>query len=350
MATFSSDKPVEEEDVQTEEADPAETTEEEGRTEEDEQRAFLILIQSILVLVSLWKTKSPTKELRVRNLKKIRQWSDQTVNRGSPTFTTDQNRRLTPQVMMPIKEQITRGDHQTVNHGSTTFSSDSLETQSPFQQQQRLTTDQKQSLRYHQQHPMVNQLADIEGLLNQKFVPRPLFRPAQTYFVEQPHLFDIALSVYRYYPYMRPEANHLNLRMPHFRNNQMFTLTSPSGQPRSFALLHDQFNPYQRFVLSLDDALVFGPILEMDHPQPQQKREPLDFPIDMICSQDSPNAQQRFNLGQHFVYPLDMIHHQASSPIAAAATNAATSASNAVSEVQRWTIFSPRSTSASNLT
>ncbi|KAF3512832.1 hypothetical protein F2Q69_00002751 [Brassica cretica] len=227
-----------------------------------------------------------------------------------------------------LEEQIPRADSQTANHSSTTFSSDSLETQSPFQQQQRLTTDQKQSFDHKatRMHPMVNQLADIEGLLNQTFVPRPLFRPAQTHFVEQPHLFDIAL------------------------NNQMFTLTSPSGQPRSFALLHDQFNPYQRFVLSLDDALVFGPILEMDHPQPQQKREPLDFPIDMICSQDSPNAQQRFNLGQHFVYPLDMIHHQASSPIAAAATNAATSASNAVSEVQRWTIFSPRSTSASNLT
>lgn len=72
MATFPSDKPAKEEDVQTEEADPAETTEEEGRT--DEQRAFLISIQSILLLVSLWKTKSPTKELRVRNLKKIRQW------------------------------------------------------------------------------------------------------------------------------------------------------------------------------------------------------------------------------------------------------------------------------------
>ena len=99
----------------------------------------------------------------------------------------------------------------------------------------------------------------------------------------------------------------------------MFTLTSPSEQPRSFGLLHDQFNPHQRFVLSLDDALVFGPILEMDHPQPQQQRQHLDFPIDMIHRQDSPNAQQRFNQGQHFVYPLDMIHHQASSPNAAAA-------------------------------
>ncbi|CAF1702625.1 BnaC03g30210D [Brassica napus] len=150
MATFPSDKPAKEEDVQTEEADPAETTEEEGRT--DEQRAFLISIQSILVLVSLWKTKSPTKELRVRNLKKNRQWIDQTVNRGSPTFTTDQNRRLTPQVMMPIKEQIPRADSQTANHGSTTFSSDSLVTQSPFQQQQRLTTDQK-----HQDSPNAQQ-------------------------------------------------------------------------------------------------------------------------------------------------------------------------------------------------
>nr|XP_018475404.1 PREDICTED: uncharacterized protein LOC108846700 [Raphanus sativus] len=141
----------------------------------------------------------------------------------------------------------------------------------------------------HQQHPMVNQLANIEGLHNQTFVPRPLFRPAQTSFVEQPHLNAIASSMYRYYPYMRPEANHLNLRMPHFRSDLLFTLASPSGQPRSFVLLHDQFNPHQRFVLSLDDALVFGPILEMDHPQPQQ-RQLLDFPIDMIHRQDYPNA------------------------------------------------------------
>uniref|UniRef100_M4C9F5 Uncharacterized protein n=1 Tax=Brassica campestris TaxID=3711 RepID=M4C9F5_BRACM len=267
MATFSSDKPAKEEDVQTEEADPAET---------------------ITVLRSSKKK----------------------------------------------------------NHGSTTFSSGSLETQSPFQQQQqRLTTAHNQSLgtlfptmvttqqpgwsirdhssasawspqiiRPNQQHPMVNQLADIEGLLNQTFVPRPLFEPAQAHFVDQPHLNAIALSMYRYYPYMRPEANHLNLRMPHFRSNQMFTLTSPSGQPRSFVSLHDQFNPRQRFVLSLDDALVYGPVLEMDHPQPQQQRQHLDFPIDMIHRQASPNAQQ----GQHFVYPLDMIHHQASSPNAAA--------------------------------
>ncbi|CAN6808999.1 unnamed protein product [Brassica oleracea] len=79
--------------------------------------------------------------------------------------------------------------------------------------------------------------------------------------------WNVALHPLSMYPYMRPEANHLNLRMPHFRNNQMFTLTSPSGQPRSFVLLHDQFNPRQRFVLSLDNALVYGPILEMDHPE-----------------------------------------------------------------------------------
>ncbi|CAF2125471.1 unnamed protein product [Brassica napus] len=325
MATCSSDKPAKEEDVQTEEADPAETTEEEMSREKKLARAFLISIQSILVLVSLWKTK----ELR---FKKIRQWSYQTMERGFTSFACDQSRRLAPQ-----------------NHGSTTFSSGSLETQSPFQQQQRLTTAHNQSLGTlfptmvttqqpgwsirdhssasawspqilmpsidHQQHPMVNQLANIEGLLNQTFVPRPLFEPAQAHFVDQPHLNAIALSMYRYYPYMRPEANHLNLRMPHFRSNQMFTLTSPSGQPRSFVSLHDQFNPRQRFVLSLDDALVFGPVLEMDHPQPQQKREHLDFPIDMIHRQASPNAQQ----GQHFVYPLDMIHRQASSPNAAAA-------------------------------
>nr|VDC91751.1 unnamed protein product [Brassica oleracea] len=177
MATFPSDKPAKEEDVQTEEADPAETTEEEGRT--DEQRAFLISIQSILLLVSLWKTKSPTKELRVRNLKKIRQWSYQTMERGFTSFACDQSLIALVSLSSIIFNQIPRADSQTANHSSTTFSSDSLETQSPFQQQQRLTTDQKH--------------------------------------------------------------------------------------------------------------------------------------------QDSPNAQQRFNQGQHFVYPLDMIHHQASSPIAAAA-------------------------------
>ncbi|KAG5405134.1 hypothetical protein IGI04_011253 [Brassica rapa subsp. trilocularis] len=323
MATFSSDKPAKEEDVQTEEADPAET---------------------ITVLRSSKKKKPPKKKFEQRKMSRekklaraflisiqsiLMQRSYQTMERGFTSFACDQSRRLAPQ-----------------NHGSTTFSSGSLETQSPFQQQQqRLTTAHNQSLgtlfptmvttqqpgwsirdhssasawspqiiRPNQQHPMVNQLADIEGLLNQTFVPRPLFEPAQAHFVDQPHLNAIALSMYRYYPYMRPEANHLNLRMPHFRSNQMFTLTSPSGQPRSFVSLHDQFNPRQRFVLSLDDALVYGPVLEMDHPQPQQQRQHLDFPIDMIHRQASPNAQQ----GQHFVYPLDMIHHQASSPNAAA--------------------------------
>lgn len=289
--------------------------------------------------------------------------SDQTVSRGSATFSTDQNRRLVPQVMMPVEEQIPRADHQTVNHGSTTFSSGSLETQSPFQQQQRLITAQNQSfgtlfptmvttqqpgwfIRDHcsasawrpqillpsvdHLHPMANQLANIEGLQNQTFVPRPLFRPAQTNFVEQPHLNAIALSMYRYYPYMRPEANHLNLRMPHFRSDLLFTLASPSGQPRSFVLLHDESNP-QRFVLSLDDALVYGPILEMDHPQPEQ-RQHLDFPIDMIHRQDSPNAAAaaaaaRLQLNhnrrssrstrQHFGFPID--RHQASPNAAAAA-------------------------------
>ncbi|CAN6817189.1 unnamed protein product, partial [Brassica oleracea] len=93
-------------------------------TEKKLARAFLISIQSVLVLVPLWKTKSPTKELRVRNLKKIRQWGDQTVNRGSTTFTTDQNRRLTPQVMMPIKEKFlfTRALSWSNEHWSRAFS------------------------------------------------------------------------------------------------------------------------------------------------------------------------------------------------------------------------------------
>ncbi|XP_048632049.1 uncharacterized protein LOC125606936 [Brassica napus] len=354
MATCSSVKPAKEEDVQTEEADPAKTTEEEVRTEEDEQREeaseSLLDFDSISSRLSLIMEDEGAEIQKPQEDSTMLQRSYQTMERGFTSFACDQRRRLAPQNRSTaLEEQITRGDHQTVNHGSTTFSSDSLETQSPFQQQQRLTTARNQSLGTlfptmvttqqpgwsirdhsfasawspqiltpsvdHHQHQMVNQLANIEGLLNQTFVPRPLFQPAQTHFVEQPHLNAIALSMYRYYPYMRPEANHLNLRMPHFRSNQMFTLTSPSGQPRSFVSLHDQFNPRQRFVLSLDDALVFGPVLEMDHPQPQQKREHLDFPIDMIHRQASPNAQQ----GQHFVYPLDMIHRQASSPNAAAA-------------------------------
>ena len=93
-----------------------------------------------------------------------------------------------------------------------------------------------QIIRPTHQHKMANQLANIEGLQKQTFVPRPLFGPAQTYFIQQPHhLNAIDFSMYRYYPYMRPEANHF------FRSDQMFTLTSPSGQPRSFVLLHDQF-------------------------------------------------------------------------------------------------------------
>ncbi|KAL0675306.1 hypothetical protein Bca4012_003287 [Brassica carinata] len=88
-----------------------------------------------------------------------------------------------------------------------------------------------QIIRPTHQHKMANQLANIEGLQKQTFVPRPLFGPAQTYFVQQPHhLNAIDFSMYRYYPYMRPEANHF------FRSDQMFTLTSPSGQPRSFVL------------------------------------------------------------------------------------------------------------------
>ncbi|KAJ0250184.1 hypothetical protein HA466_0143660 [Hirschfeldia incana] len=483
MATFSSDKPVEEEkEMQTEEADPAITTEEEEvRTEEDELREeaseSLLDFDSINSRLSLImddeesnkgaESQKPQEEstmmqrreqtmergstssscdqnrpLAPQNrstaqmskvmmpLEEQIPRSDQTVNRGSTTFSTDQNRLLTPQVMipieeqvycllslfcsvscsainvgtnvpklnqmqrndqtlergldsfardqnrrlvppnssgvqlmMPLEEQIPRDDHQTVNHGSTTFSSDSLETKSPFQQQQRSTTAHILSLGTqqqlfptmmttqkpgwfirdhssasawrpqilmpsvdHQQHPMANQLANIVGLQNQTFVPRPLFTPDQTCFVEQPHLNAIASSMYRYYPYMRPEANHLNLRMPHFRSDLMFTLTSPSGQPRSFVLLQDQFNPHQRFVLSLDDALVYGPLLEIDHPQPQ-KRQLLDFPIDMIHRHASLNGprpqqnhqqmQQRFNQGQHIGFPID--HHQASPNAAAAA-------------------------------
>ncbi|KAL0712083.1 hypothetical protein Bca4012_019061 [Brassica carinata] len=424
MATFSSDKPVKkEEEVRSEEADSAKTTEEEEeevRTEEAERREeaseSLLDFDSINSRLSvIMEDEESDKGAEIQRpqedstmmqrsdqtmergftsfaynqnrhlppqnrstaqmsqvMKPLEEQiprSDQTVSRGSATFSTDHNRRLAPQVMMPVEEQIPRAEHQTVNHGSTTFSSGSLETQSPFQHQQRLTTDQNLSFGTQQQlfptmvttqqpgwfirdhssasawrpqilvpsvdhlHPMANQLANIDGLQNQTFVPRPLFRPAQTNFVEQPHLNAIALSMYRYYPYMRPEANHLNLRMPHFRSDLMFTLASPSGQPRSFVLLHDQFNP-QRFVLSLDDALVYGPILEMDHPQPEQ-RQHLDFPIDMIHRRDSPSAvaaaappppprlqlnhqqtQQRFNQGQHFGFPID--RHQAS-PNAAAA-------------------------------
>ncbi|KAF2582987.1 hypothetical protein F2Q70_00009318 [Brassica cretica] len=73
-----------------------------------------------------------------------------------------------------------------------------------------------QIIRPTHQHTMANQLANIEGLQNQTFVPRPLFGPAQTYFVQQPHLNAIAFSMYRYYPSMRPEANHL------FKSDQVF--------------------------------------------------------------------------------------------------------------------------------
>ncbi|WZY82952.1 hypothetical protein YC2023_029336 [Brassica napus] len=73
-----------------------------------------------------------------------------------------------------------------------------------------------QIIRPTHQYTMAKQLANIEGLQNQTFVPRPLFGPAQTYFVQQPHLNAIAFSMYRYYPYMRPEANHL------FKSDQMF--------------------------------------------------------------------------------------------------------------------------------
>ncbi|EOA21249.1 hypothetical protein CARUB_v10001599mg [Capsella rubella] len=70
------------------------------------------------------------------------------------------------------------------------------------------------------------------------------------------------------YPYQRPEAaNPLNLRMPQFRSEDVFTTISPDGLPRSVAVLGngDHLNLQQDFFLLLDTALVVSPGPVVNH-------------------------------------------------------------------------------------
>ncbi|KAF3550623.1 hypothetical protein DY000_02003217 [Brassica cretica] len=122
MATFSSDKPAKEEDVQTEE--------EEHREEAGESLPDFDSISSRLSpIMEDEESDKGAESQKPQEDSTMMQRSYQTMERGFTSFACDQSRRLAPQNRSTALEeqsslnQIPRGD-QTVNRGSTTFTTD----------------------------------------------------------------------------------------------------------------------------------------------------------------------------------------------------------------------------------